>query len=137
MAVKILLIPEAVWRMSSSRREERRAKNEFFKLCLLGFKVFIMSPCNLKFARLFRYNITINSITKLMEFLFQLLNTRGVRSKKVSAGFSKILSNITCADLSKMSETTFPIWILETVKQFCKWFFSLDLKQVSFFHGYP
>jgi len=68
-----------------------------------------------------------------MEFLFQLLNTRGVKSKKVSAEFSKILSNITCADLSKMSETMFLIWILENVKQFCKWFFSLDLKQVSFF----
>ena len=38
-------------------------KNEFFKICLLGVKVFIMSPCNLKFARLFRYNIIINSIT--------------------------------------------------------------------------
>ena len=34
-------------------------------------------------------------------------------------------------NLPKVSETTFPNWILETVRQFCKRFFSLDIKQVS------
>ena len=33
--------------------------------------------------------------------------------------------------MPKLSETTFPNWILETMRQFCKRFFSLDIKQVS------
>ena len=38
-------------------------KNEFFKLCFSGFKVFIMSFDDLEFASLFRSNIAVNGVT--------------------------------------------------------------------------
>ena len=39
-------------------------KNEFFKLCFPGFKVFIMSLVHLEFAGLFHCDIAVNGITE-------------------------------------------------------------------------
>ena len=52
-------------------------KNEFFKLCFPGFKVFIVSFDHLEFASLFRSDITVNGVTEFRKFLFQtFLNER-------------------------------------------------------------
>ena len=65
-------------------------KNEFLKLCFLGFKAFIMSFDYFKFADLFRYGINVNSVTELVDvngrhtatdnkiMLKQVSNTLGV-----------------------------------------------------------
>ncbi len=48
-------------------------KNEFFKLCFPGFKVFIMGFDHLKFAGLFRCDIAVNGVPELRGFFFKLL----------------------------------------------------------------
>lgn len=46
-------------------------KNEFFKLCLPGFKVFIVSFDYFQFIGLFWCDKAVNGITEFREFLFQ------------------------------------------------------------------
>ena len=45
-------------------------KNEFFKLCFPGFKVFIMRFDYFELTSLFRSDISVNGITKFRKFLF-------------------------------------------------------------------
>lgn len=106
-------------------------KNEFFKLCFPGFKVFIMSFYNLEFASLFRSDIAINGIAKLGKFFLQASENKRFKVKGSICGIFQKFIQYRLSRLPKVSETTFPNWILETVRQFCKRFFSLDLKQVS------
>lgn len=106
-------------------------KNEFLKLCLPGFKVFIMSLDYLEFTSLFGCDMAVNGITQFKKFLFQAFENKGFKVKGSICGIFQKFIQYDLADLPKVSETTEANWILETVRQFCKRFFSLDLKQVS------
>ena len=53
------------------------------------------------------------------------------KDKWIEANTFDDMEEIADCLLYTSSETTFPSWILETVRQFCKRFFSLDLEQVS------
>ena len=108
-----------------------KRKNEFFKFCFPGIKVFIISFDYLKFASLFRCDIAVNGFTEFRKLLFQTFVNKRFKVKGSICGFSKSLSSMAKADLPKVSETTFPNWILENERQFCKRFFSLNIKQVS------
>ena len=46
-------------------------KNEFFKLCFPGFKVFIMRFDYFELTSLFRSDISVNGITEFRKLLFQ------------------------------------------------------------------
>ena len=46
-------------------------KNEFFKLCFPGFKVFKMSFVPFKITSLFREDIAVKGVTKFRKLLFQ------------------------------------------------------------------
>ena len=67
-------------------------KNEFFKLCFPGFQAFIMSFDYLKFADLFRFDITVNSVTEFRKFLFQTFINKGFKVKRCICGiFQKFI----------------------------------------------
>ena len=58
-------------------------KNEFFKLCFPGFQAFIMSFDYLKFADLFRCDITVNSVAEFRKFLFSNFCKQVVQGQKM------------------------------------------------------
>ena len=67
-------------------------KNEFFKLCFPGFQAFIMSFNHLKFADLFRCDITVNSVIEFRKFLFQTFVNKGFKVKRCICGiFQKFI----------------------------------------------
>ena len=67
-------------------------KNEFFKLCFPGFKVFIVSFDHLEFASLFRSDITVNGVTEFRKFLFQTFVNERLKVKGSICGiFQKFI----------------------------------------------
>ena len=70
-------------------------KNEFLKLCLPGFKVFIMSLDYLEFTSLFGCDMAVNGITQFKKFLFQAFENKGFKVKGSICGISKSLSSMT------------------------------------------
>ena len=67
-------------------------KNEFFKLCFPGFKVFIMGLDHFEFAGLFRRDIAVNGVPELRELLFQTFVNKGFKVKGSICGiFQKFI----------------------------------------------
>lgn len=67
-------------------------KNEFFKLCFPGFKVFIMSFYYFELSSLFRGDIAVNGITQFREFLFQtFVNERFKVKRSICGIFQKFI----------------------------------------------
>ncbi len=90
MAVKSLQIPGAVWRMASSCQER---KNESFKLCFLGHKIFIISFDHFQFTSLFGSDIAVNSVMKSRKPLFHTFVNKKVQcQRKHPQGFLKVYS---------------------------------------------
>ena len=56
-------------------------KNEFFKLCLPGFKVLVMSFDYFELTSLFWGDISINGITEFRKFLFLTFENKGFKVK--------------------------------------------------------
>ena len=84
-----------------------------------------------EFTSLFGSDVSVNGITEFRKFLFQTFENKRFKVKGSICGIFQKFIQYRLSRLPKVSETTFPNWILETVRQFCKRFFSLDLKQVS------
>ena len=67
-------------------------KNEFFKLCFSGFKVFIMIFNDLEFASLFWSDKAVNGITKLWKFFLQTFINKRFKVKRSICGiFQKFI----------------------------------------------
>ena len=76
-------------------------KNEFFKLCFPGFKVFIMSFDYFELTCLFRSDISVNGITEFRQLLFQsFANNRF----KVKGSICGIFQNLIQYRLSRFAE---------------------------------
>ena len=67
-------------------------KNEFFKLCFPGCKVFIMGFVHLKFAGLFRSDIAVNGVTELRELFSNFCKREVQGQKKYLRDFPKAYS---------------------------------------------
>ena len=65
-------------------------KNEFFKLCFPGFKVFIVSFDHLEFASLFRSDITVNGVTEFRKFLSNFCKREAQGQRKYLRDFPKV-----------------------------------------------
>ena len=76
-------------------------KNEFFKLCLPGFKILVMSFDYFELTSLFWGDISINGITEFRKFLFQTFENKRF---KVKGSICGIFQNLIQYRLSRFAE---------------------------------
>lgn len=76
-------------------------KNEFFKLCLPEFEVFIMNFDHFGLTSLFRRDISINGITEFRKFHFQTFENKRF---KVKGSICGIYQNLIQYHLSRFTE---------------------------------